>query len=284
MNPLTPMIKMIALDLDGTLALDNHEVSPPTRDALDDLHQNGVQVVIATGRRYRTTRYVIENLGFEVFAICNGGALVKAPDQSTVHVESFSLQPFLQICRDLKLTLFAQRDAHQHGGADFVLDTIPAWNEQTHRHVENNRDWCEARDLGESDSEFMVAGCFGTEAQLTQLADTIAAEHSGAYNTIIVPHIDSDWFYCEVSPIHVDKWEGLKKILPEFNLTAENVCTVGDQLNDMAMITKAGHGAAMENGHPDLQAAADFICGHNQNDGILDVVNYIQTHNNRGQA
>ena len=45
MNPLTPMIKMIALDLDGTLALDNHEVSPPTRDALDDLHQNGVQVL-----------------------------------------------------------------------------------------------------------------------------------------------------------------------------------------------------------------------------------------------
>ena len=51
---------MIALDLDGTLAVENHQVLPATRDALKDLHFNGVEVVIATGRRYRTTRLVIE--------------------------------------------------------------------------------------------------------------------------------------------------------------------------------------------------------------------------------
>ena len=81
------MIKMIALDLDGTLALANHEVSPATKDALTNLHADGVEVVIATGRRYRTTRFVMDNLGFDVFAVCNGGALVKAPDQSTLHAE-----------------------------------------------------------------------------------------------------------------------------------------------------------------------------------------------------
>ena len=73
-------IKMLALDLDGTLAIDNHQVLPATRDALKHLHDADVEVVIATGRRYRSTRYVIDNLGFEVFAVCNGGALVKMPD------------------------------------------------------------------------------------------------------------------------------------------------------------------------------------------------------------
>ena len=135
------MIKLIALDLDGTLAIDNHQVSTLTREALDKLHQDGVEVVIATGRRYRTTRYVIKNLGFEVFAVCNGGALVKAPDQTTVYRESFSIIPILEIARELKLTLFAQRDAHQYGGADFIIDSVPTWNEITSRHIDINQDW-----------------------------------------------------------------------------------------------------------------------------------------------
>ena len=91
------MIKMIALDLDGTLAIDNHQVSPATREALTALHDGGVEVVIATGRRYRTTRYVIENLGFDVFAVCNGGALIKHADTETLHAETL-LRPS-QICR-----------------------------------------------------------------------------------------------------------------------------------------------------------------------------------------
>ena len=275
---------MIALDLDGTLALQNHEVSPLTRDALDDLHHNGVEVVIATGRRYRTTRYVIENLGFDVFAVCNGGALVKAPDQSTVYNENFSILPFLMLTREFNLTLFAQRDAHDHGGADFVLDSVPAWNEVTDRHVANNHDWCEVRDLTNSGKEFMVAGCFGHEKELSQLADQITNDHGSIYNTIIVPHLESEWFYCEISLGHIDKWQGLRKILPQFNLATENVCTVGDQLNDMAMVTAAGHGVAMANGHAELQAAADFVCGHNQRDGILDVIDYIHEHNRRHQV
>ena len=45
------------------------------------------------------------------------------------------------------------------------------------------------------------------------------------------------------------------------------------------MVTAAEHGAAMANGHPDLKEAADFVCGHNHSDGIVDVVEYIRKHN-----
>ena len=273
------MIKMIALDLDGTLALENHAISPSTQKALSDIHHNGVEVVIATGRRYRTTRYVIDNLGLNVFAVCNGGALVKAPDQSTIHIETFSLQPFLKSIRESGLTLFAQRDAHQLGGADFVVDSVLSWNDMTQRHIENNRDWCEISNLSKSDAEFMVAGCFGKEQELKLLSNQLKKQHGEAYNTIIVPHLESDWFYCEISLNHINKWQGLQKILTIFNLEPENICAVGDQLNDMSMVTAAGHGAAMANGHPDLKEAADFVCGHNQSDGIVDVVEYIRKHN-----
>ena len=269
------MIRMIALDLDGTLALANHKVSPATRDALADLHEGGVEVVIATGRRYRTTRYVIENLGFDVFAVCNGGALVKTPDQQTLHRETFDIRPLVEVAREFRLTLFAQRDVHDHGGSDFVLDNDTSWNEMTRRHQQNNSEFCDSSDLSQADPEFLVSGIMGTEDELNQLALEIESQFGNTYNTIIVPHLETGFFYCEISQGHVDKWHGLSRLKEHLQIEADHICAVGDQLNDMAMITAAGHGVAMENGHEDLQASAHFVCGHNEKDGILDVVSYI---------
>ncbi len=267
---------MIALDLDGTLAIENHQVSPATRDALKELHEgDDVEVVIATGRRYRSTRYVIDNLGFETYAVCNGGALLKCPDQQTLHAETFDVAPVASIVRDLGLTLFAQRDAHELGGADFVLDAVPTWNDITKNYFHDNSEHSAKADLTAQAPEFLVSGVFGTEEDVTRVADAIAAQLSDMFNTIIVPHLQTERYYCEISQKHVDKWHGLTQLKDRLGIEPEHICTVGDQLNDVPMVSAAGHGVAMGNGHEELQAIARFVCGHNEEDGILDVVKYI---------
>lgn len=62
-------------------------------------------------------------------------------------------------------------------------------------------------------------------------------------------------------------------------ITAANIRAVGDQLNDMSMVEAAGLGVAMGNGSDDLKAAANFICGRYDEDGIVDVVNHIKAYN-----
>ncbi len=266
---------MIALDLDGTLAIENHQILPATRAALEDLHSNGVEVVIATGRRYRTTRFVIENLGFDVYAVCNGGALVKRPEQSTLHSDNYDVAPVTELARELGLTLFAQRDAHELGGADFVIDTGSKWNAATHAHFNNNSEWAAKADLMGAEPQYLVSGSFDNEPVLNEFASEIARRFPNKYNMVVVPHLDSGHFYGEISPRHIDKWHGLTKLHEHLNIEAAHTCTVGDQLNDMAMVMAAGHGVAMSNGHEDLQKVARFTCGHNKEDGILDVVSYI---------
>jgi Cof subfamily protein (haloacid dehalogenase superfamily) len=268
---------MIALDLDGTLAIENHQVSPKTRDALADLHSNsGVEVVIATGRRYRTTRFVIDNLGFEVFAVCNGGALVKTPEQQTLHRDTFDVAHLAELARSLNITLFAQRDAHDMGGADFVIDSESRWNDATEKYHQDNAEFSATSDLMKSPDEFLVAGVFGPESELRTLANAIAENFPEQYNTIVVPHLQTGHHYVEISQRHVDKWHGLTQLHKHLEIDPNHVCTVGDQLNDVAMISAAGHGVAMSNGHEDLQQMATFVCGHNEEDGIVDVVNYIR--------
>ena len=273
------MIKMIALDLDGTLAIENHGVLPATRNALHELHSDGVEVVIATGRRYRTTRFVMENLGLETFAICNGGALVKTPKQETLHRDFMDVSPITPFTRELGLNLFAQRDAYDHGGSDFVIDSGVTWTDTIEQHYENNKQWSSAADLNIESSEYLVCGVFGDEQALNQLAENIAEQFSGEYNTIVVPHLQTNYCYCEISQNHVDKWHGISQLSNHLKITADEICAVGDQLNDMAMVKAAGHGFSMSNGHEELRAAANHVCGHNQEDGIVDVANYITEFN-----
>lgn len=272
---------MIALDLDGTLAIANNQVSPATRDALEALHnEEGVEVVIATGRRYRTTRWVIDNLGFDVYAVCNGGSLVKRPDQSTFMADTFDVSDIVELARSMNLTVFAQRDHHDQGGADFIIDTGVPWNDDTQGHHERNRDFCEAADLTDANEEFLICGIMGEKKVLDVFTEELQS-HSPGHKTIIVPHTMSNDHYCEITPAHIDKWHGLSSLCDHFNFQADNICAVGDELNDVPMIQAAGHGVAMANGHEDLHEHATFVCGHNEEDGLLDVVAYIREFNAR---
>jgi len=279
---MTQAIKLIALDLDGTLALENHQVSPATRASLQQLHHSGVEVVIATGRRYRTTQYVVENLGLSVFCVCNGGALVKDKQRQTLANTPFSITEAGQVvtlARQLDLTVTAQRDSHEFGGADFVIDSANVWNHRLQQYYEQNAEFSSKADLLASDDRFLVLGVFDRIEKLKLLTEQLSQDHQQRFNTIIVPHLTSDFYYCEITLNKVDKWHGLNPLLGHFNITEKNVCAVGDQVNDLAMIQAAAHGVAMGNASDALKSEANFICGNHDEDGLLDVVAYIQKFN-----
>ena len=279
-----PPIKMLALDLDGTLAVDNHQVLPATRAGLKNLHETGVEVVIATGRRYRTTRFVIDNLGFDVYAVCNGGALVKTPNAETHYETTYStsqLNDIVNIARDMELSLFAQRDAHDRGGPDFVIDDAVPWSGAIRKYFETNSLWNGKDDLLNQAPEFLVSGTFAEEHQLKAFCEKIHQSFPEIYPTIVVPQPDSEYSYCEVTLANINKWYGLSQLASLFNLGVENICAVGDQLNDLPMLKAVGHGITMGNGNDALHKHTKFVCSNHDEDGILEVIEHIRHHNHK---
>ena len=288
---MSEVIKLIALDLDGTLALDNHAISPATREALEDIHRDGVEVVIATGRRYRTTRYVMTNLGFDVCVVCNGGALVKNRLQNTLTQSTFSkmeLKSVVSLARSLGLSLSAQRDSHTHGGSDFVIDGTIPWNDQVKTYHAENAEYSSSADLVEQDDHYLVLGAFDREENLREFDRQLHSANANRFSTVIVPHLKTAFHYCEITLNQVTKWHGLSHLADYLTsdtslgaIKAENICAVGDQLNDMAMVQAAGIGVAMGNGNAELKAAANLVCGRHDEDGILEVVDHVRDHNDR---
>ena len=82
-------------------------------------------------------------------------------------------------------------------------------------------------------------------------------------------------FYLEIIPGHVSKWTGLQELGDELGIAYDEICAVGDQRNDISMVTGSGLGIAMANAHEALKERADWICGRNDEDGLVEVVDHI---------
>ena len=275
-------IKMLALDLDGTLAVDGHQVLPATRRELKKLQDAGVEVVIATGRRYRTTCFVIDNLGFEVYAVCNGGALVKTPGGETLCETTYStsqVNTLVHIARSMAISLLGQRDAHIRGGPDFIIDNQSSWSTTIQKYHDDNDEWSGEGDMLDRAPEFLVTGTMGEEDELREFVSEIQRATPGTYNSIVVPNSGSYSWYCEITLANVTKWYGLRQLANLFGITSKNICAVGDEVNDLPMLKEVAHGVAMGNGVDSLHDHARFVCGNNDEDGILEVIDYIQRHN-----
>lgn len=276
---MTPLdnIRLLALDVDGTLAAREDEVTPRTRAALHQATAAGIEVVIATGRRYRTTRVVIEALGLPVRAVVLGGALVKAGDGSTLHEARFEDGDFQEL-RDLLVEAgqspVCQRDSSTRGGPDFIVDTGSPWNASTERYFEIHNAFGASENLsGGHEPEGTIAiGAFGEEDDLRRVRALIAERYGDHFQTSAVPvRRRQDWYF-ELLPSGVSKWSALSALAAREGLSSAAICAVGDEANDLPMIRGAGVGVAMGNAREEVKSAADFTTGACDEDGIVDVV------------
>ena len=73
------------------------------------------------------------------------------------------------------------------------------------------------------------------------------------------------------------KWSGICRLAAEWGIADEEICAVGDDVNDMPMIRAAGLGIAMGNAVPEVIAAADRIAPTHDHDGLVEVVGWLLT-------
>lgn len=273
-------IRLLALDVDGTLAMRADEVSPGTRDALHRAVGAGLHVAIATGRRYRTTLRVVEALGLPTDAVCLGGALVKGGDGRTLHARRFEAGEFdsiHELARAHGQAIVCQRDSAEHGGADFVIDADVEWNASTRTYVDRNRDFA-GRGQGfgiASCPDALVIGAFGDEGELRGWYAAIESVHPGRFLPNLVPAGLGDAWYLELTPGDVSKWSGLCALARLLDLPAESICAVGDQTNDLPMLREAGMAVAMGNAVDAVKQTAHWVTASCEEDGLVAVVDRL---------
>lgn len=259
------MIKLLALDLDGTLLDSRGEITEKNIEAIRRAEDAGVLVTIATGRRFRDALPVAFQLKLNAPVICHNGALLKYADSlETVAVSILAKEAVREIVRVGKIYKGdALVSADPTGKGVLLYDTVSkdnvplqkyiAWSKRLHgadaetavHHVENLAEIVD-------EHETVHVSFSGACAAMTDLERILHDELKDSVNILTTVYPSLDFTLIDILPPDASKGIGVEKLALINNLTAENVMVMGDNFNDTEMLEYAGTPVVMGNAAPEL--------------------------------
>ena len=262
----TSPIRLIAVDLDGTVLNDRKQLTPRTAAALTEAAARGVEIVPATGRP--TTGLPAELLALPGvrYAITSNGA--RTADLASGR----AIRNYLPLDKALAAYDILQRydcmaDLFQDGQGY----TTEANRAIVPRFVpENLRDYVLRTRTPLPDLRaFIAQQAQGIEKLTIFFLDEAERQRAWAEAAALgVDVVSSLPLNMEINAAGVDKGAGLLALAEQLDLPASALMACGDGGNDTAMVAAAGLGVAMANAFPEVKAAAQFVTASNNEDGV----------------
>jgi Cof subfamily protein (haloacid dehalogenase superfamily) len=265
------MIKLLALDLDGTLLNSKGKIPDANLKAIRRAEEKGVLVTIATGRRFRDARPVGLELELNAPLITHNGALLKyAQTLETVAVSLLSgetVREILRVGREFGADALLSCDPH--GKGTLLYDTISEENIPLQKYIVWSKhlhgDEAEEAVLHVpslenvlDETETVHVSFSGKCAPMAHL-ETILQNELGETATILTTRYPRlDFTLIDILPPDASKGIGLEKLAVIENLTPENVMVCGDNFNDLQMLEFAGTPVVMGNASPELLENESF--------------------------
>ncbi|MBQ6469200.1 MAG: HAD family phosphatase [Lachnospiraceae bacterium] len=257
-------LKLIALDLDGTLTNDQKEITPRTMEILMKLQKEGVRLALASARPAPGLYAVCDLLQMRAYGgilmSYNGGRIVEASTGKTLYETGMDREETKGILRFLDtLPVNVILD----DGVQFYVKDPKAY--KIEYECRNNRMTCsEVADLAEFLSFSPVKLLLSVQPEiLSNVQKTIAQQLPPS---LIV--VRTAPFYLEIIPSSINKGKGLLDICQVLGIDRSETAAFGDAENDIPMIRAAGFGVAMGNAEEAVKAAADYVTASNNEDGV----------------
>lgn len=260
-------IKLIAVDLDGTLLNSNHEISDYNYCVIKEAERRGIAVVISTGRLYSSLYKYKEKLNLKTPVICyNGAKVVDGRDDSIIFertIDEEVVKKVIKIARekDVHLNLFQDEKWYVECRRDEV---------ETYRNSSglsyHLADFDKMEKLNVT--KLMFVGENGILKEIEKIVKTELGNF--VYTAFSKP------YFFEILDSRVSKGEALKKIAEQYGIEREEVMAFGDGYNDIEMLQYAGVGVAMGNAPEEMKLMFENRADICDNDGVGKFIeNYI---------
>ncbi|RIO04010.1 HAD family phosphatase [Mammaliicoccus sciuri] len=276
------MIKLIATDMDGTLLNAAHEVSNENYEAIKYAQSKGITVVIATGRAFYEANSPIEKTDLTLPYICLNGAEVRDEEFNIVHTSKLTRPLINKITgvlnkediyyqvytnfgiytedpeKDLEIYVDIAEKAGQKADVKKIRANIQSRIDNGTLKTVDSYDEIENRP-GE-----IILKILAFASDLTKI-DRAKAEISESKSLAVS---SSSRGNIEITHSDAQKGIALEEIANQLNIPMSDVMAIGDNLNDVSMLEKAGYAVAMENGAPEVKEIADYVTDINEHSGV----------------
>lgn len=261
------MIKMVALDLDGTLLTTDKKISARNERVLKQLSAQGIKVVLCTGRPINAIWKYIEQLGLtgadDYTITFNGALVIQNPDRQVLAKQGMN-KDNLALLHD-----FCVQGGYPLDVLDFeqvypLTDLTPS----VYQKMLNANIAFVPKSYAELKEQPYSKVVMATDSEiLDHVTQEITPAMAAQYHIVrsqpkILEFLDHD----------MDKAVGLKALLAHYGWTFENLMAFGDAENDSGMLQAAQVGVVMANGKPDIKALGTDVTLSNDDDGVADFI------------
>ncbi|MEO1068333.1 MAG: Cof-type HAD-IIB family hydrolase [Cyanobacteria bacterium J06638_6] len=268
---MTADIRLLVLDIDGTLAGESNQINASVLEAIAQVQQRGIAVAIATGRMYQSALRFHKVVGSALPLMAYQGAFIKDPNTQKLHRHTPLPRPLaldlltylapMEASNDLSIHLYIDDQLHVRA----VIDDTKAYAERS------GIEPVAAGDLAAllTDNAAIETTKLLTLSENVDLLSDVLAQLSQRYPTEDLYLTRSVEQFVEATHPKANKGEAVKYVAEELlGLTPDQVMTIGDNFNDLEMLRYAGIGVAMGDAPDPVKQGADWVAPGVEADGV----------------
>lgn len=285
------MYKLLAIDLDGTLLDSYGEVSQNTRKALLEAKNQGIEIVLSSGRNIDSVKNLAKELGVDNYLISGNGAVVYDIQKEKIIYDKFlekeKVLEIAKICEENSIyyNVYTEKEILTKS---LNYNVLFYYNENLKKTEEKRTQINIVDDVIkyiENDNTDRI------------LKITICEKDKLIFNSILrkineLPNLDVlevefmsrkkvkkgseeitlEYFYTEVTNENVNKWTALEVLMNKLGITPNEVVAIGDNMNDKEMVENSGLGIVMGNSNPKMKELGNVVVKDNNSEGVCEAI------------
>jgi Cof subfamily protein (haloacid dehalogenase superfamily) len=275
-------LRLIAIDIDGTLLNPEFEISETDLTTLRHAHGQGIEVILVTGRRHAFALPIAQQLGFDLWLISSNGAVTRSLAGETFHRDLLpepicrELVHVMQEFRGQTVLTFDSTDLDGNASGTIVIERLDELEASIQRWLEKNMKYIQfVVPIENALTTDPVQAMFcGPVADMQRVLRILAG--CGLPITVLrTEYPGRDLSIVDVLNAGCSKGHALERWVNYREITREQVMAVGDNYNDIEMLAFAGHPFIMGNASEELRNRGWTLTRSNAESGVSAAIEHV---------
>jgi Cof subfamily protein (haloacid dehalogenase superfamily) len=274
-----PSIRLLAIDIDGTLLNPQFQISEGDLAALQRTHERGVEIILVTGRRHTFALPIAQQLRFDLWLISSNGAITRSLSGETFHRDLLPAKVALELCERMKAfrgNTVLTFDTEAKGA--IVLEHMGELELSIQRWLEKNLKYIDfvipiEKAIVTDPVQAMFCG------PISRMHEALAAlENSGVSNRITVLRTEyplRDLSIVDVLNQGCSKGHAVERWAKHRGIDREEVMAIGDNYNDIEMLAFAAYPVIMGNASEELRGKGWMVTLPNDQCGVAVAIKQV---------
>jgi hypothetical protein len=274
-----PPIRLLGVDIDGTLLNPEFQISPADMAALRRADAEGVEVVVVTGRRHTFALPIVQQLGFDLWIISSNGAITRSLAGETFHRDLLPVDTCRRLClhmQEFRGNTVLTFDTEAKGA--IVLEHMDQLNASIQRWLEKNLQFIDfVVPIEDSLTSDPVQAMFcGPIPRMQQALAALAASNLDHDITVLRTEYEArDLSIVDVLNQGCSKGHALERWAGYRGIPRKEVMAIGDNYNDIEMLAFAGVPFIMGNAAPELRRDGWTVTLSNDQNGVAAAIERV---------